>query len=95
MPAKYQPDYPYLRHVSTKRVHLFTLIQIVSTSCLYIIKLIDAVAITFPILVLATCGIRKILDFVFSQHDLFWLDDLLPGSRRDKVGGKRNHRDLD
>ena len=51
MPAKYQPDKPYLRHVSTKRVHLFTIIQLVSTTGLYLIKYIESVAITFPILV--------------------------------------------
>lgn len=27
-PMKYQPDYAYLRHVSIKRVHLFTLVQV-------------------------------------------------------------------
>ena len=78
MPAKYQPDEPYLRHVSTIRVHLFTVIQLISTVGLYAIKYIEAVAITFPILVLATCGVRKLLDFVFTQRELFWLDDLLP-----------------
>jgi hypothetical protein len=30
---------------------------------------------------LATCGIRKLLDFVFTQRELFWLDDLLPGAK--------------
>lgn len=51
MPAKYQPDEPYLRHVSTSRVHLFTVIQLISTSGLYAIKYIESVAIAFPILV--------------------------------------------
>jgi hypothetical protein len=51
MPAKYQPDYKYLRHVNTKRVHLFTIIQLISTAGLYLIKYIDVVAITFPLLV--------------------------------------------
>ena len=51
MPAKYQPDLKYLRFVNTKRVHLFTLIQLVSTAGLYLIKFIDAVAILFPVMV--------------------------------------------
>lgn len=79
MPAKYQPDHSYLRHVSTKRVHLFTFIQIISTAGLYLIKSIEAVAILFPVLVLATCGIRKLMDWLFSQRELYWLDDVLPG----------------
>lgn len=28
VPMKYQPDYAYLRHVPIKRVHLFTLAQV-------------------------------------------------------------------
>ena len=51
MPAKYQPDRPYLRHVKTNRVHVFTIIQIFSTAVLYLIKYIDMIAISFPILV--------------------------------------------
>ncbi len=30
---------------------------------------------------MATCGIRKLLDFVFTQRELFWLDDILPGAK--------------
>ena len=28
MPIKYQPDYIFLRHVRTRRVHFFTIIQV-------------------------------------------------------------------
>ena len=28
MPPKYQPDYPYLRHVPLTKVHIFTLVQV-------------------------------------------------------------------
>ena len=35
--------------------------------------------------VLATCGIRKLLDFVFTQSELFWLDDILPGAKNKHV----------
>ncbi len=93
MPAKYQPDYPFLRYVNTKRVHLYTLIQVVSTSMLYLVKFIDSIAITFPILVLATCGIRKMLDYVFTQRELFWLDDILPGSKLDKKKSSKKQAD--
>jgi hypothetical protein len=79
MPAKHQPDHSYLRHVSIKHVHLFTFFQIISTVGLYLIKSIESVAILFPVLVLATCGIRKLMDWVFTQRELYWLDDVLPG----------------
>jgi hypothetical protein len=39
--------------------------------------------------VLATCGIRKLLDFVFTQRELFWLDDILPS----KKAAKELHND--
>jgi len=51
MPAKHQPDRKYLRFVNTNRVHLFTLIQLISTACLYLIKFIEQIAILFPVLV--------------------------------------------
>ena len=44
--------------------------------------------------VLATCGIRKLLDYVFTQRELFWLDDILPGSKiNDEKKGKNNPND--
>lgn len=51
IPSKYQPDYIFLRHVKTGRVHLFTTIQLLSIILLYVIKFIDIIAISFPILV--------------------------------------------
>lgn len=81
MPAKYQPDYFYLRHVNTKRVHIFTIVQILSTAAMFIVKQIDAIAITFPLLVVFTCVIRKMLDYVFTQRELYWLDNLLPNAK--------------
>ena len=95
MPTKHQPDVLYLRHVSLKRVHLFTLIQLVSAAGLYLIKFIESVAITFPILVLATCGVRKLLDFVFSQRELFWLDDILPSKKKNPVVNHNNQEEED
>jgi hypothetical protein len=40
--------------------------------------------------VLATCGIRKLLDYVFSQRELFWLDDILPGTKKPAVSNNSN-----
>ncbi|CAH8624503.1 unnamed protein product [Heterobilharzia americana] len=82
MPVKYQPDYPYLRHVSLRRVHLFTAIQVTCLVMLWVIKSIDVLAILFPIMVLAMCFIRKGLDFIFTQEELKWLDQTLPSTKR-------------
>jgi hypothetical protein len=51
MPQKYQPDYPYLRHVRISRVHLFTVIQICALVGMFAVKNIKSIAITFPLLV--------------------------------------------
>jgi hypothetical protein len=51
MPQKHQPDYPYLRHVRITRVHLFTIIQIISLGGMFAVKSVKLIAIAFPLLV--------------------------------------------
>jgi len=51
MPAKYQPDYMFLRNVPMRRVHLFTVIQLICIAVLCIIKEIKTVSIIFPVMV--------------------------------------------
>ncbi|BFZ15360.1 hypothetical protein BsWGS_18399 [Bradybaena similaris] len=82
MPAKYQPDYMYLRHVRTKRVHLFTCIQVLCLAFLWGIKSYKKISIAFPIMVLAMCFIRKGMDKIFTQQELKWLDDIMPEVHR-------------
>uniref|UniRef100_A0A087XI23 Anion exchange protein n=1 Tax=Poecilia formosa TaxID=48698 RepID=A0A087XI23_POEFO len=77
MPSKHQPDFSYLRHVPLRRVHLFTLIQIICLAVLWVLKS-TFLAIIFPVMILGLMVVRKVLDMMFSQHDLAWLDDLLP-----------------
>ncbi|ELT99388.1 hypothetical protein CAPTEDRAFT_129092, partial [Capitella teleta] len=89
MPAKYQPDYIYLRKVPTRRAHLFTLIQIICLAVLWTIKSIKMISIVFPLMVLAMCFVRKALDWVFTRHELMWLDDIIPEAhKRDKEDNK-------
>ncbi|XP_053336541.1 electrogenic sodium bicarbonate cotransporter 4 isoform X2 [Clarias gariepinus] len=88
MPAKHQPDYTYLRHVPLRRVHLFTLLQVVCLSVLWILKS-TFLAIIFPVMILGLMLVRKMLDVVFSQHDLAWVDDLLPGKEEKKKEKKK------
>jgi len=93
MPGKHQPDYIYLRHVPLKKVHLFTMIQAFALAALWIIKSTPA-SLIFPLMVLALVGFRKVMDFfpsVFSQKELFWLDNLMPESKKkDKTKEKKN-----
>ncbi|XP_063776175.1 electrogenic sodium bicarbonate cotransporter 1 isoform X3 [Pseudophryne corroboree] len=83
MPAKHQPDFIYLRHVPLRRVHLFTSIQIVCLALLWILKSTVA-AIIFPVMILALVAVRKAMDYLFSQHDLGFLDDVIPEKDKKK-----------
>ncbi|CAF1353081.1 unnamed protein product [Didymodactylos carnosus] len=85
MPSKYQPDYPYLRHVTIMRVHLFTAIQILALAGMFAVKSVKTIAIGFPVLVLATCFVRKLMDNIFTPEELYWLDDVLPGTKVGRV----------
>lgn len=50
MPPKHQPDFSFLRHVPLRRVHLFTVVQIVCLAVLWVLKS-TFLAIIFPVMV--------------------------------------------
>ncbi|KAM3868059.1 LOW QUALITY PROTEIN: solute carrier family 4 member 4a [Diretmus argenteus] len=83
MPAKHQPDLVYLRHVPLRKVHLFTFIQILCLAMLWILKSTVA-AIIFPVMILALVAVRKAMDYMFSQHELSFLDDVIPEKDKKK-----------
>merc|ERR1712029_517546 len=94
MPLKHQPDYSYLRHVPLKKVHLFTAIQAGSLAALWIIKSTPA-SLIFPLMVLALVGFRKAMDYfpsVFSQKELYWLDNLMPASNKKEKKKKKTKK---
>ncbi|KAI8125218.1 Sodium bicarbonate cotransporter 3 [Lucilia cuprina] len=78
MPAKYQPDYMFLRQVPIKRVHLFTLIQLACLIALWLIKSFSSTSILFPLMLVVMIGIRKSLDLIFTRRELKILDDIMP-----------------
>nr|XP_046232079.1 electrogenic sodium bicarbonate cotransporter 1-like [Scatophagus argus]XP_046232081.1 electrogenic sodium bicarbonate cotransporter 1-like [Scatophagus argus] len=83
MPAKHQPDLIYLRHVPQRRIHLFTFIQVLCLALLWVLKSTVA-AIIFPVMILALVAVRRAMDYVFSQHDLSYLDDVIPEKDKKK-----------
>ncbi|KAI5737514.1 hypothetical protein M8J76_014319 [Diaphorina citri] len=78
IPVKYQPDYMFLRQVPLKRVHLFTIIQLVCLIVLWLIKSFSQTSILFPLMLVVMIGIRKLLDCLFTQRELKILDDVMP-----------------
>ncbi|KAM9368113.1 electroneutral sodium bicarbonate exchanger 1 [Phaethornis superciliosus] len=89
MPAKHQPDFIYLRHVPLRKVHFFTLIQLICLVLLWAIK-VSRAAIVFPMMVLALVFIRKLMDLCFSKRELSFLDDLMPESKKKKLDDAKN-----
>ncbi|XP_053337379.1 solute carrier family 4 member 4a isoform X6 [Clarias gariepinus] len=83
MPAKHQPDLIYLRHVPLRKVHLFTFVQLLCLALLWILKSTVA-AIIFPVMILALVAVRKAMDYMFSQHELSFLDDVIPEKDKKK-----------
>lgn len=75
MPAKHQPDFIYLRHVPLRKVHLFTLIQLLCLVLLWVIK-VSRAAIVFPMMVRA----RKWGPAALGGRGA--VPDLTPSSRR-------------
>ncbi|XP_071742705.1 electrogenic sodium bicarbonate cotransporter 1 isoform X2 [Lepeophtheirus salmonis] len=84
MSTKSQPDHKYLRHVSLNKVYWFTMIQVIALALLWIIKSTPA-SLIFPLMVLALVGFRRAMDYfprLFTQQDLYWLDNLMPDSKK-------------
>lgn len=81
MPKKYQPDHMYLRHVPIKRVHLFTLFQIISLAILWVVKMIKSISILFPVMVTFSLDILvynyKVYDWIWMNIHYFWLKKCL------------------
>lgn len=84
MPQKYQPDYIFLRHVPTYKVHIFTIIQVACFALLWTVKSYKKISITFPLMLVVIIVVRKCLDFIFSRKDLKVLDDIMPESTKRK-----------
>ncbi|XP_056276011.1 solute carrier family 4 member 4a isoform X9 [Pseudoliparis swirei] len=91
MPVKHQPDLVYLRHVPLRKVHLFTFIQILCLALLWILKSTVA-AIVFPIMILALVAVRKAMDYMFSQHELSFLDDIIPEKDKKKKEDEKHKK---
>ncbi|KAF5915090.1 hypothetical protein HPG69_003591 [Diceros bicornis minor] len=91
MPAKHQPDHAFLRHVPLRRIHLFTLVQILCLAVLWILKSTVA-AIIFPVMILGLIIVRRLLDLIFSQHDLAWIDNILPEKEKKETDKKKKRR---
>lgn len=53
MPDKYKPDEEYVRHIPNRRLHSYTLVQILMLLILCLFKVITQISIVFPVMVSA------------------------------------------
>lgn len=82
MPAKHQPDHAFLRHVPLRRIHLFTLVQILCLAVLWILKSTVA-AIIFPVMVSEVGLASPPAGGPLSLSPPWWLDSGQPGTEQD------------
>ena len=58
IPHKHQPDYVFLKYVPLRRVHMFTLIQLLSLVGLWVVKNNPSTSISFPVRILLNLALR-------------------------------------
>jgi hypothetical protein len=67
--------------------------KVMALAILWVLKSTKA-SLIFPLMVLALVGFRKCMDYtpkIFSQRDLYWLDNLMPAShdKKDQDGANQ------
>ncbi|KAI1710224.1 HCO3- transporter family domain-containing protein [Ditylenchus destructor] len=78
MPMKYQPDTIYIRHVPINSIHRFTMCQVACLAVLWIVKSIKKTSIAFPIMLVVMVAVRKLMEKIFTEKELKYLDDAMP-----------------
>ncbi|CAB9515057.1 Electroneutral sodium bicarbonate exchanger 1 [Seminavis robusta] len=74
-PSRHPKGLPYTDHVSHKRMHLYTGIQLALFALLYVIKSIKSIAIAFPVVIALCIPIRLyVLPRLFEKQELVFLD---------------------
>ncbi|KAL7543916.1 hypothetical protein ACHAWF_007485 [Thalassiosira exigua] len=73
-PSKY-PVQLYTQYMKPKRMHLFTIIQLLFFAFLYVVKSIKMIAIAFPILIATCIPVRLyLLPKIFTEDELILID---------------------
>jgi len=73
VPSAY-PKYEYIKNVSMKTMHHFTIFQLVNFAILFALTRIDSVAVLFPFFIGLLVPIRSIANRLWIPEDLKWLD---------------------
>lgn len=73
IPPSHHPDLSYVRNVSTIKMHMFTVVQLVCVVALVVVKLTPA-APAFPFFIICLIPIRKFLERFYEEEELDELD---------------------
>merc|ERR1712062_639648 len=68
------PQYPYLKTVPIKRVHIFTALQALGLAVLYALKSVKEVAVVFPFFIALLACIRQCFGKYLTEEELEALD---------------------
>jgi len=71
--SKY-PEFPFIKGIETKRLHMYTFIQFMCLVVLYVLKSVKAIAVVFPFFLIVIAFIRMYLSKVFTKEELLVLD---------------------
>eukprot|EP00434_Breviolum_minutum_P041859 symbB.v1.2.037242.t1/scaffold5443.1/size27125/4 len=71
---KNYPQYKYIQKLPTKRVHLYTFVQLICLAILYGLKEIKATSVVFPFFMASLAIVRKGLRYMFTPEELELLD---------------------
>lgn len=83
MPAKHHPMISYIRQVPTRKIHMYTLLQVILLTVMWVIKSSSA-SLAFPFALILTVPIRKyLLPLVFTEKELRELDSDKPPEQLD------------
>jgi hypothetical protein len=73
-PSKY-PDYPYVKYMPKKRVHLYTVVELCFFALVFTVREIKTIAIAFPLMTLMCIPARVyLLPRIFARWELLLVD---------------------
>merc|ERR1711979_154957 len=72
-PTKY-PQFPFIKGIATKRLHMYTFVQFLCLVVLYVLKSIKAIAVVFPFFLIVIAFVRMFLSKMYTKEELLVLD---------------------
>jgi len=72
--TKKYPEFPFIKGIDTKKLHMYTFIQFLCLVVLYVLKSIKAIAVVFPFFLIVIAFVRMFLSKMYTKEELLVLD---------------------